>query len=67
MRATDVIREIEGLPDAERERVFNFVLRALRPTWAVPKPPGYFESCYTPEEVEVSNWLADQGPKVVVP
>lgn len=65
--AAEVIREIQSLQEEERQQVFNFVLEALRPAWATPKPPGYFSNCYTPEEIEVSNWLADQGPKTVVP
>jgi hypothetical protein len=67
MCAVEVIQQIERLPEEERERVFDFVLHAQRPAWATPKPAGYFAHCYTPEEIEVSNWFADQGPKTVVP
>jgi hypothetical protein len=67
MSAVELIQEFERLLEEERERVFDFVLHSHRPAWARPKPPGYFANCYTPEEIEISNWLADQGPKSVVP
>jgi hypothetical protein len=67
MSAVEVIREIQSLPEEELQQVLSFVIKALRPAWATPKPPGSFADCYTPEEIEVTNWLADQGPKTVVP
>jgi len=67
LSATELIQEIQRLPDAERQQLYEFVLRAQRPDWATPKPPGYFADCYSAEEVEESNWFAARGPKTVVP
>lgn len=67
MSATEVIKEIQRLPEAEREAVFEFVLHAKKPDWATAKPPGYFANCYSKEEIEESNWFAAHGPKGIVP
>ena len=67
MSATELIREIQRLPEAEREQVFEFVLRAQKPHWATPRPLGFFAGCYTNDEIEESNWFAARGPKAIVP
>ncbi len=67
MSATELIKEIQRLPEAEREQIFEFVLHAQKPAWTHPRPPGYFAGCYADDEIEVSNWLANQGPKTIVP
>lgn len=67
MSATELIKEIQNLPEQERERIFEFVLHSQKPGWATPKPPGYFAGCYDPDEIEESNALAARGPKTLVP
>ena len=67
MSATQLIEEIENLPEQERQRIFEFVLRSHKPDWATPKPPGYFAGCYDGNEIKDSNWLAARGPKAIVP
>jgi len=67
MSATELIKQIQNLPEPERERIFEFVLRSQKPDWATPKPPGYFADCYSEEEIEESNWFAARGPKAIVP
>ena len=65
MSATELIEEIQSLPEQERERIFEFVLHNQKPGWATPKPPGYFADCYDKDEIEESNWLAACGPKTI--
>jgi len=67
MSATEMIKEIQRLPETERERIFEFVLHAQKPDWANPRPPGYFADCYMDDEIEVSNRLASRGPKTIMP
>ena len=67
MSATEMIKEIQRLPETERERIFEFVLHAQKPGWANPRPPGYFADCYADDEIEVSNRLASRGPKTIMP
>ena len=67
MSATELMQQIQNLPEQERERIFEFVLRSQKPTWATPKPPDYFANCYDKEEVEESNWFAARAPKTIVP
>jgi len=67
MSATELIQEIQNLPEQERERIFEFVLRSQKPAWATPRPPGYFTGCYDKDETEESNWFAARGPKAIVP
>ena len=67
MSATELIEEIQHLPEPERERIFEFVLHSQQPDWAKPKPPGYFADCYDSNEIEESNRLAARGPKSIVP
>jgi len=58
MSTTELIQEIQSLPERERERIFEFVLHSQKPGWATPKPPGYFAECYDKDEIEESNWFA---------
>jgi hypothetical protein len=67
MSATELMKEIQSLPEQERERIFEFVLRSQKPGWATPRPPGYFANCYDKDEIEQSNWFAARGPKAIVP
>lgn len=67
MSATELIQEIQRLPELEREQIFDFVLNAQKPDWAKPRPTGYFADCYANDEIEISNWLASRGPKTIVP
>ena len=67
MSATEFIKEIQSLPEQEREQIFEFVLHAQKPDWATPKPPGYFADSYSKAEIEESNWFAARGPKAIVP
>ncbi|HEY3760480.1 MAG TPA: hypothetical protein VGN23_01915 [Verrucomicrobiae bacterium] len=67
MSASELIREIQRLPETEREQIFEFVLHTGKPVWATPRPAGYFADCYSDDEIEVSNWLASRGPKTIVP
>lgn len=67
MSAVELIKEIQKLPETEREKVFDFVLHAHKPDWACPKPNGYFSDCHSAEEIEESNWFASRGPKAIVP
>ena len=67
MSATELMKEIQSLPEREREQIFEFVLHSQKPGWATPKPPGYFADCYAKDEVEESNWFAARGPKAIVP
>ena len=67
MSATELIQEIQRLPDTERRQLFEFVLHSQKPDWATPKPPGYFAECYAAAEIEESNWFAARGPKTIVP
>jgi hypothetical protein len=61
MSATELMKEIQSLPEPERERIFEFVLRSHTPAWATPKPPGYFAECHDQTEIEESNWFAARG------
>ena len=61
------VKEIQSLPEQERERIFEFVLRSQKPAWATPKPPGYFAGCHDTDEIEESNWFAARGPKAIMP
>lgn len=67
MSTTELIKEIQSLPEQERERIFEFVLHCKNPDWATSKPPGYFADCYSQDEIEESNWFAERGPKTIVP
>jgi hypothetical protein len=67
MSATELIKEIQSLPEQEREQIFDFVLHSKKPGWAIPKPPGFFANCHENDEIEESNWLAARGPKAIVP
>ena len=67
MSTTELIKVIQGLPEQEREHIFEFVLHSQKPDWATPKPPGYFADCYSNQEIEESNWFAARGPKAIVP
>jgi hypothetical protein len=67
MSTTELMQEIQSLPERERERIFEFVLHSQKPDWATPKPPGYFANCYDKDEAEESNWFAARGPKAIMP
>jgi hypothetical protein len=67
MSATELMQQIQSLPEQERERIFEFVLHSQKPAWATPKPPGYFADCYDEDEIAESNWFAARGPKAIVP
>ena len=67
MSATELIRQIQILPEPEREQIFDFVLRSKKPGWATPKPPGYFAAGHDQDEIVESNWFAARGPKIIVP
>jgi hypothetical protein len=67
MSATELMQQIQSLPEQERERIFEFVLHSQKPDWAMPKPPGYFADCYDKDEIAESNWFAARGPKAIVP
>ena len=56
-----MMKEIQSLPEQERERIFEFVLHSQKPAWAMPKPPGYFADCCDKNEIEESNWFAARG------
>jgi hypothetical protein len=61
MSTTELIQEIQSLPERERERIFEFVLHSQKPAWATPKPPGYFADCCDKDEIEESNGFARAG------
>jgi hypothetical protein len=67
MSATELMKEIQSLPEQERERIFEFVLHSQKPGWATPKPAGYFAECHDQDEIDESNWFAARGPKAIVP
>ncbi len=67
MSATELMKQIQNLPEQEREQIFEFVLHSKKPDWATPKPPGYFADCYDKDEIAQSNWLAARGPKAIMP
>ena len=67
MSAAELMQEIQSLPEPERERIFEFVLRSQKPAWTTPKPSGYFADCYDKNEIEESNWFATRGPKTIAP
>jgi len=61
MSATELMKEIQSLPEQERERIFEFVLHSQKPGWATPKPPGYFTECYDQDEIKESIGFARAG------
>jgi hypothetical protein len=61
MSATELMKEIQSLPEQEREQIFEFVLHSQKPGWATPKPPGYFAECYDKDEIEESIGFARAG------
>ena len=67
MSATELMKQIQNLPEQEREQIFEFVLHSKKPDSATPKPPGYFADCYDKDEIAQSNWLAARGPKAIMP
>jgi hypothetical protein len=67
MSATELMKEIQSLPEQERERIFEFVLRSQQPDWATPKPPGYFAESHDQDEIEESDWFTRCGQKAIVP